>query len=183
MTAYGRTSPVLAGSLSLRFGMQPIVCYLNKALASASGVAAELPRLARRVAPRSGFDLQPIVHRLNTASAFLADLPERLNRLRRSPLRERPTAPVEVTAPAPRLGVAREWEMVLGVLTRDLARVPAVAAIHAQAALKIDAAEHALGRIIADCSKVLAAPPVPARRPVRRLVHRAELRIRRQLAA
>lgn len=132
--------------------------------------------------------MQPIVRYLNRALAFVAGvaaaLPGRLDRLWHSAMRERrAVAPIEVAAPPPRLGPGREWEMVVGVLTRDLARVPAIAAIQVHAALKIDAAEHALSRIVADCSKVLAAPLVPARRPAHRLTHRPELRARRQLAA
>jgi hypothetical protein len=168
--------------------MQPMARYLNTALASASGVAAALPRLVHGVVPRLGFDLQPIMHRLNAASIVLAGvaagLRGLLDRLWRSSFRKRrAAAPIEVAAPAPRLGPARAWEMVVGVLTRDLAHVSAITAIQAGAALKIDAAEHALGRIVADCSKLLTAPLLPARQPARRLVHRPVLRTRRQLAA
>jgi hypothetical protein len=62
--------------------------------------------------------------------------------------------------------------MVVGLLTRDLCRVPAIAAIQARAALKIDAAEHALNRIAADCAKVIGAPLLPAVHPARRVEHR-----------
>jgi hypothetical protein len=71
-----------------------------------------------------------------------------------------------VAPPAPvlraRLDPDRQWEIVVGVAAREAARASAVAALQARAALKIDAAEHALGRILADCARVVPAAEPPA---------------------
>jgi hypothetical protein len=64
-------------------------------------------------------------------------------------------APVETPPPASRLEAERQWQIVAGIAAREAARGAAIAALHARAAIKIDAAEHALNRILADCAKVL----------------------------
>jgi hypothetical protein len=132
--------------------------------------------------------MQPILHRLDSMLApvcgAVAALPGLLNRHWRSAIRSRRAPPpAKVAATAPRLEPGREWEMVVGLIRRDLARVSGIAAIQARAVLKIDAAEHALNRIVADCAKVLAPPATPALRPALRLAHRPEPEARRPLAA
>ena len=93
-----------------------------------------------------------------------------LGRVRRRAVdRWRAKAPVEAPAPAPRLAPGRQWEIVIGIADRELQRVPAIAAHQARAAVQIDAAEHALGRIVADCAKVFALPAAQtARQPAAR---------------
>jgi hypothetical protein len=71
----------------------------------------------------------------------------------------------------------------MDLATRELTRAPRIAALQARAALKIDAAEHALRRIVADCARVLADPVAPAPQPALFLASRPEARQRRPLAA
>jgi hypothetical protein len=174
------------------FDMQPIVHRLNSGLAFASGAAAALQRRLARFRLRTGFSAQWIAASFVPALAIASDvatgLRTHVNRFRpRVGLgairNRRALPPVKLARLAPMLAPAREWEMIANLLKRDLARIPAIVSIQAHAALKIDAAEHALNRIVADCSKVLSAPLVPVRRPARRLAHRSEFRVRRPLAA
>ena len=153
-----------------------------------------------------GSDVQPIVHYLPAIPSFLSGVashlrthPDRwrysairaaarlsahLDRLRHSAIdSRRKAAPAETAAPVARLASARQWEIVMDLATRELARAPRIAALQARAALKIDAAEHALSRIVADCTKVLADPVAPAPRPALCLASRPEARQRWPLAA
>jgi hypothetical protein len=103
------------------------------------------------------------MHRLDGVLTFLSGaaprLRNRLHRRRRTAIgRRRIAAPPETAAPIPRLAPGRQWEIVVGIAAREIARGAAIAALHARAALKIDAAEHALSRILADCAKVLRVP-------------------------
>jgi hypothetical protein len=76
--------------------------------------------------------------------------------------RRRATRGVVPPAPVARLDPRLQWEIVVGVAAREVARAPVIVALQARAALKIDAAEHALRRIVADCARVLPAPAASA---------------------
>jgi hypothetical protein len=140
----------------------------------------------------AGFDVQPIVPNLHSIPAVLSGAAHLRKHARRllAPLsgtwrpasarRRRTAAPA---APVPRLAPGRQWEIVVDLAARELARAPRIAALHAHAALKIDAAEHAFGRIVADCAKVCAAPLAPVPQPALNLVPPAEAPQRRPLAA
>jgi hypothetical protein len=71
----------------------------------------------------------------------------------------------------------------MDLAARELARAPEIASIQAHAALKIDAAEHAYNRIVADCAKILAAPVAPTFRPAPQLAHQPQPQAEQQLAA
>jgi hypothetical protein len=65
------------------------------------------------------------------------------------------------------------WSTVAAIVETGLRQVEAMSACHAAAGRQIDAAEYALHRLIADCSKVMrrplvepAAPPRPLRLPL-----------------
>jgi hypothetical protein len=64
-------------------------------------------------------------------------------------------------APA-RLEPAREWDLVRGRAAAGLSRAPHVAALQADAAVKIEAAEHALGRLVGDWQRLRGQPAAPA---------------------
>lgn len=141
---------------------------------------------AGTLADRYGLDVQSTVHRLDTSANILrwrAALRGRVHSLWRSATGGgRATAPVATPEPTPRLGLNRQWEMVTGLIARDVSRADEIAAIQARAAVKIDAAEHALNLTIADCAKILAtAGAATLRWPVRRPTRLAEPR--RSLAA
>ena len=134
--------------------------------------------------------MQPIVHYLDGVLAFVlgwAAVPRGRGLLRSSwyPTigREGAPLPIKVAAPVPGLEPSREWEMVTGLAARELARGPDIAAIQAQVALKIDAAEHAYNRIVADCAKVFRVAATPTFRPARQLAHQLEPPARQPLAA
>jgi hypothetical protein len=129
----------------------PLGRWRHSAILGAVRLEAHLAlrwRAARRAAARLGVHLarprRPAVER----------------RRRRVPARD-----AEAPAPVPRVDPGRQWEIVVGIAARELARVPAIAALQGRAALKIDAAEHALARIVADCAKVLPARATPAPQP------------------
>jgi hypothetical protein len=189
------------------FDVQPIVRYLHSIPAFLCAAAARLrERLdgLRHAAIGAGAQLHVHLRRLSHstvgAAAHLRTHVDRLSyrlagasqRLRsdlgRVPRRaadrrRAKEAPVETPAPAPRLAPGRQWEIVVGIAERELARVPAIAALQVRAAVKIDAAEHALGRIIADCAKVFAVPAAPAAQPAQQPTARPEAPARRPLAA
>ncbi len=64
-------------------------------------------------------------------------------------------------APA-RLEPAREWDLVLSRAAADMSRAPQVAALQADAAVKIEAAEHAFGRLVGDWQRLCGQPAAPA---------------------
>lgn len=59
-----------------------------------------------------------------------------------------------------RLDPAQEWSLIIRRATRDLARGAAVAALHADAARKVAAAEHSFNRLVDDCANL--CPPAKA---------------------
>jgi len=73
--------------------------------------------------------------------------------------------------------------MVVALATRELSRAPEVAAIQTRAALKIDSAEHAYNRMVADCAKVCGASVAPTFQPARQLTREPEPQAREPLAA
>jgi hypothetical protein len=64
-------------------------------------------------------------------------------------------------APA-RLQPEREWDLVLSRAAADLARAPQVAALQADAAVKLEAAEHAFGRLVGDWQRLCPRPAAAA---------------------
>jgi len=73
--------------------------------------------------------------------------------------------------------------MVIGLVARELSRAAELAAAQAHAALKIDAAEHAYNRIVADCAKICRPSAAPTFRPARQLTRQPDLPARQPLAA
>jgi hypothetical protein len=69
-----------------------------------------------------------------------------------------------------RLERAREWDLVLSRAAADLSRTPRLVALHADAAIKLAAAEHAFGRLVGDwqrlCGQPAASMPEAAPQPV-----------------
>ncbi len=72
-----------------------------------------------------------------------------------------PAAEVAIEGPR-RLGAALEWSLLIRRATQDLARGAAVAALHADAARKIAAAEHAYNRLVDDCANLCPPATAPA---------------------
>ena len=71
------------------------------------------------------------------------------------------TAPRAHAAPVRRLGPAREWELAIRHAARDVSRAAELPALQASAAVKIDSAEHALNRLVADCARLRRTPASP----------------------
>lgn len=90
---------------------------------------------------------------------------------------------VEASKPAQRLEPGRDWQKVMDIAARDIARVPELASIQARAALQIDAAEHAFNRMLAECASVIAVPVAPAFETVHRLARQPATPARQSLAA
>jgi hypothetical protein len=95
--------------------------------------------------------------------AALTGLIALVERRRRAP---RHTAVAELPV---RLERAREWDLVLSRAAADLSRAPHVVALHANAAVKLAAAEHAFGRLVGDWQKICGQPallrPAPEATP------------------
>jgi len=87
----------------------------------------------------------------------------RTPRPRRSALLRRAAIAVPVTAVRP--PASGHWSRVAAIVETGLHRIEAMSACHAAAGRQIDAAEYALNRLIADCSKVMRGPPAPAAPP------------------
>jgi hypothetical protein len=138
-------------------------------------VRAEVSRIFLLLLPGCGLDVQPIRHCLNVIWTFSGAARPQVRQLlrprRHSPFQRREQAPqpVRVATPAARLDARREWEIVTGFLARELARMSEIAALQAGAALKIDAAEHAYNRIVADCARILGPAFAPTFQPPRQL--------------
>ena len=64
-----------------------------------------------------------------------------------------------------RLEHRREWELVMRCATQELWRGPEVAALQADAAIRVEAAEHAYNRLVVDCAKVCPVSPAPTFKP------------------
>ena len=78
----------------------------------------------------------------------------------------------EIAAPANALRppAAGHWSAVAAIVETGLRQVEAMSACHAAAGRQIDAAEYALHRLIADCSKVMRRPLVEPAAPLLPLV-------------
>ncbi len=186
--------------------MQSIVHYLDAILAFLSGAATRLRRhldrswrsaialatglrmhLGRSTRTAAGVAAHLRAHpgrSWRAAGSAAARLRARLGRpWHAASDRRRPARSVETAAPVATLDPGRQWEIVVDIAAREVARAPAIAALQARAALKIDAAEHALGRILADCAKVLPAPAAPTARPAPEPASQPEPQTSRPLAA
>jgi hypothetical protein len=184
------------------FDVQPIVRYLRSIPAflcaaparlrerldglrhAAVGATSQLHVHLRRLSHSTVGVAAHLCTHLDRLSYRLAGAAQRLRpdlgRVRRRAAdRRRAKAPVETPAPAPRLAPGRQWEIVVGIAEHERARVPAIVALQVRAAVKIDAAEHALSRIIADCARVSAVPAARAAQPA----HQPAPPARRPLAA
>jgi hypothetical protein len=119
------------------------------------------------VAWAPGFDVQTIAQHWDgiwgdifgwiAVLAGLAALAGLIAVLRRHRARKGP-GPVDSAA---RLERGREWELVMRRATQELWRGPEVAALQADAAIRVEAAEHAYNRLVVDCAKVCAVSPPP----------------------
>jgi hypothetical protein len=66
-----------------------------------------------------------------------------------------------------RLGHAQEWELVMRHAAQDLSRAAELASLQARAAVKIESAEHAFNRLVAECAGLCRTPTAaPARDPL-----------------
>ena len=58
----------------------------------------------------------------------------------------------------------RDWDLMTGIVHAGLAQTEAAAALHARAAERIDAAEYAFNRLLAECAAMgLPSTPTPPR--------------------
>ncbi|HXE70996.1 MAG TPA: hypothetical protein VN523_16690 [Hyphomicrobiaceae bacterium] len=84
------------------------------------------------------------------------------------PVRAQPSRRAEIATPANaiRPPAAGHWSAVAAIVETGLRQAEAMSACHAAAGRQIDAAEYALHRLLADCSKVMRRPHVePAALP------------------
>jgi hypothetical protein len=66
-----------------------------------------------------------------------------------------------------RLLPAREWELVVRRASQDLSRAAELPALQARATVKIESAEHAFNRIVAECASLCRTPiAAPTRDPL-----------------
>jgi hypothetical protein len=89
---------------------------------------------------------------------------------------------VPAKVPHPGRCPRQDWELVTGIARAGLSQMDAALALHARASERIDAAEYAFGRLLAECAAVMQAPPAARRRPVPVLA-REEIRFAEALAA
>jgi hypothetical protein len=89
-------------------------------------------------------------------TALIALAERRAARLRAAPPRHRPPGR------CPR----RDWEHVADIARAGLSQAEVAILLHARAADRIDAAEYAFGRLLAECAAVLELPPSPRPRSV-----------------
>lgn len=78
-----------------------------------------------------------------------------------------------IIAPPPvrQLEPGRDWQKIMDVSLVELVRGPDLLSLHADAALQIDAAEHAFNRLLAECAKVTSLVVAPTFEPLRQLAH------------
>jgi hypothetical protein len=170
----GEPRPSILAALVCGSDVRPIVHYLEDTWALLSGAAARLRphldqawRSAVAVAAAFSTYLAGSVRTAGAAGARLGAYPGRGRRRRAAAGRRQTSRPVERPAPVAgaSLDPGRQWEIVMGIAAREVARASTIAALQARAELKIDAAEHALRRILADCAPVLPTRGAPATRP------------------
>jgi hypothetical protein len=78
----------------------------------------------------------------------------------------RPPVSPQTSADTSRLDRGQEWDRVMRQATLGLSREDVLAALHADSALKIESAEHAYNRLVADCARLCRAAEAPANDPV-----------------
>jgi len=71
--------------------------------------------------------------------------------------------------PAGELEPGRDWQKIMDVSLVELVRAPDLQSMQADAALQIDAAEHAFNRMLAECAKVTSLVVAPTFEPLRQL--------------
>lgn len=76
-----------------------------------------------------------------------------------------------VIAPPPvsELEAGRDWQKIMDVSLVELVGAPDLQSMQADAALQIDAAEHAFNRMLAECAKVTSLVVAPTFEPLRQL--------------
>lgn len=72
--------------------------------------------------------------------------------------------------PASELEPGRDWQKIMDVSLVELVRAPDLRSMQADAAMQIDAAEHAFNRMLAECAKVTSLVVAPTFEPLRQLV-------------
>jgi hypothetical protein len=72
-------------------------------------------------------------------------------------------------SPACELEAGRDWQKIMDVSLVELVRAPDLRSMQADAALQIDAAEHAFNRMLAECAKVTSLVVAPTFEPLRQL--------------
>jgi hypothetical protein len=60
----------------------------------------------------------------------------------------------------------RDWNSMADIVRAGLSQVEMACALHARAADRIDAAEYAFNRLLAECAALMGLPDAPAPRPV-----------------
>jgi hypothetical protein len=55
----------------------------------------------------------------------------------------------------------RDWDLVAGIARTGLAQIDVAMALHVRAAERIDAAEYAFNRLLAECAAVMGLPDTP----------------------
>jgi hypothetical protein len=65
----------------------------------------------------------------------------------------------------------RDWELMTGIARTGLEQTDTAMALHARAAERIDSAEYAFNRLLAECAPVMAPPNAPTLQPVPVPVH------------
>jgi hypothetical protein len=76
----------------------------------------------------------------------------------------------------------RDWSLMADIVHTGLAQAEAAGALHARAAVSIDAAEYAFNRLLAECTAIMGLPDAPAPRPVP-VIARSQAPYRARLAA
>ena len=79
-------------------------------------------------------------------------------------------SPIAVPLPASELQPGTDWQKIMDISLVELLRAPDLHAIHDGAAMQVDAAEHALNRLLVECSKATSLVVAPTFEPLRQLV-------------
>jgi hypothetical protein len=66
----------------------------------------------------------------------------------------------------------RDWDLMTGIVRTGLAQTHTASTLHARAAERIDAAEYAFNRLLAECAAIMSLPNALAPRPVPVLARR-----------
>lgn len=124
-----------------------------------------------------GFDVQligqipePILAEIVGWLAVVAGLATCAAMLTLSRARPNRRSPIVLPLPASELESGTDWQKVMDVSLMELVRAPDLHAMHGDAATQVDAAEHALNRLLAECSKATSLVMAPTFEPLRQLV-------------